>query len=224
MKRDAGRIGIWGCSGSGKTTRQKELIETRRRVIALDPKTTTFTRGFRSCRSTADLFRAIKAGWHTGYKIQVPTGLEAKVCQAYLEQIVRGLFIVQDPYIRGQRGMVGKEITLVIDEADLFFPNKGAPEAVQAQIDNLTRRGREWGIEVIAASQRLAQVNTTFRGNCTEHYFFAQQDHTDIDAVLSNIGRQHRAALASLRVHEYLHKSMEIGGEIKKGRNRANFR
>lgn len=223
MKRDAGRIGIWGCSGSGKTTRQKEMVETRTRVIALDPKGTSFTRGFKRCTSLQAVYREIREGWNTGFKIQVPTGMKKADCLAVIAQIVPALFCIQQPYIDGKRGMAGKEISLVIDEADLFFPNKFTPDDVQEQIDHLTRRGREWGIEVIAASQRLAQVATTFRGNCTEHYFLSQGDHNDIDAVLSMIGRQHKESLLGLKAHEYLHKSMEIGGAVRKGKNTSKF-
>lgn len=226
MKRDAGRIGIWGCSGSGKSTRQSEMVATRRRVIALDPKGTSFNRGFKVCtslRGKGGVYDTVKKNWHKGFKIKINTGLDGDVCLAIIQEIVPALFLIQQPYIQGAAGMEGKEISLVIDEADLFFPNRSAARGAQVQIDHLTRRGREYGIEVIAASQRLAQVATTFRGNCTEHYFLAQGDHNDLDAVLSMIGRKYDAELRGLRAHEYLHKSMEIGGEIRKGKNTSKF-
>lgn len=224
MRKDAGQILISGCRGSGKTTRQRELIEGRARVIALDPMDSGFKRGFKRCTSKAQLIAGIKDGWASGFKLQVPTGIERSACLAFIAEFVPLLFAVQEPYNTARRDMTGKEITLVVDEADLFFPSDRQAPAVQAAIDNITRRGRHYGIETVAATQRLAQVSTTYRGNCTEHYFFAQADHTDIDAALKILGREQRKALTALKPHCYLHKSMTVGGSVTLGKNRMNFR
>lgn len=223
MNPNAGRILITGCSGSGKSTRQNEMAAERKRIIALDPKGTSFRKGYKSCRSLAAVYQAVKDGWHTGFKIQIPTGLEIDNCLSIITQLVPALFTIQQPYLERQRGMADKKISLFVDEADLFFPNKFAEAAVQTQIDHLTRRGREYGIEVVAATQRIAQVATTLRGNCTELYILAQVDHNDISAILKMIGRDQAAALRNLKAHEYLHKSMEIGGSIRKGKNTSSF-
>lgn len=222
MKKDAGQIGVWGCRGSGKTTRQRELVEGRARIIVLDPMEQF--RGFgRRCTNLKTVLHEIAAGWESGFKVVIPTGFDKAKCLEFIRHFVPVLFAVQQPYADNRRGMSEREITLVIDEADLFFPNKSAEADVQAAIDNLCRRGRHYGIETIAASQRLAQVSTTFRGNCTEHYFFAQSDHTDIQAATSILGPDYKKPLMGLKAHDYLHKSMSAGIAVEKGRNRSKF-
>lgn len=221
MKKNAGQIGIFGCRGSGKTTCQKELLEERRYVIALDPMGTEFRGpGWKRCTNKDQIILAIKEGWNHGFRLAIPTGVGAGNCERFIGHFVPLLFDIQQPYSVGARHMVGHEITLAVDEADLFFPNKGHARTAQELVDNLTRRGRHYGIETIAASQRLAQVSTTFRGNCTEQYFFMQSDHTDIKAALASLGPQHQRALRALKPHDYLHKS---GATVVPGRNRSKF-
>lgn len=225
MKKNAGRKGVWGCSGSGKTTRAKELLEERSRVIAFDPMDRDFRgRSFKRCASKLQVLKTIRDGWQDGFKIQIPTGFDKKTCLKIMAEFVPMLFDVMQPYADERRDMEGREITLMIDEGDLFIPNDRSGEEIQAHIDNLTRRGRHYGIETILASQRMAQVGTTFRGNCTEHYIFAQADHNDVKAALAILGPEHKKDLIGLKAHEYIHKSMQPGGGITKGRNRCNFR
>jgi hypothetical protein len=223
MKKNAEQIGIWGCKGSGKTTRQLELIEGRKRVIFLDPMNTISIKGYKRCSTIRNALVEIKNGWNTGFHIIVPTGHREDQCLDFMRAFIPALFKVQSPYYASKRGMAGREITLVIDEAHKFFPNRKFSPAEQEHIEDIIALGRHYGIEIIAASQRLAKVWTEYRGNCTQHYFFAQGDHSDIEATLKIIGTSQRENLMGLMQHEYMHKSREAGATISKGRNKARF-
>lgn len=218
MKKDAEAIGCWGCRGSGKTTRQIELIDGKNRVIVLDPIGSFKAKGFKHVRGLQHLYKEIKAGWNTGFKLILRTPNTEAECLAVMRILARDLFLIQRPYYLGKDK---RKITLVLDEAQKFFPNRRMTPAEQEPLENLIALGRHYGIEMIAASQRLAKVWTEYRGNCSQHYFFMQGDHTDFTAVLSIIGNEHRGALRGLQVHEYLHKGQ--GFKISKGRNQARF-
>lgn len=57
-------------------------------------------------------------------------------------------------------------IYLIIDEAHEFFP-KGDCETKW-----MGTKGRHYGINVIAITQRAAEINVTFRGQCSTIYAF----------------------------------------------------
>lgn len=218
MKKDAEVIGIWGCRGSGKTTRQIELMAGRDRVIVLDPIGSFKARGYKTVRSLPALYREIKAGWNSGFCLILRTPSAEADCLRVMRELSAALFLIQKPYYQGRDR---RKIAVVIDEAHKFFPNRKMTPAEQEPLENIIALGRHYGIEMIAASQRLAKVWTEYRGNCSQHYFFMQGDHTDFSAVLAIIGGGHRDALRSLKTHEYLHKGQ--GFNITRGRNAAKF-
>lgn len=211
-------IGCWGGRGSGKTTRQIELIEKRDRVIVLDPMKSFAGKGFRRVNSLRDLYKAMKAGWGSGFRLILSTPSSEAGCIEIMRKLSRDLFLIQKPYFDFKDS---RKITLVLDEAHKFFPNRRMTPEEQEPLEDIIALGRHYGIEMISASQRLAKVWTEYRGNCSQHYFFMQGDHSDFSAVLAIIGTEHKAALRGLNVHEYLHKSQGLG--IKKGRNQAKF-
>ena len=218
MKKDAEIIGIWGGRGSGKTTRQIELMQDRDRVIVLDPIGSFKAKGFKTVRSLPAMYQEIKDGWATGFRVIVRTPSNEAACISLMQQLSRALFIIQRPYYQGRDK---RKITLVIDEAHKFFPNRRMTPAEQEPLEDIIALGRHYGIEMISASQRLAKVWTEYRGNCSQHYFFMQGDHSDFSAVLSIIGTENRDALRGLEVHQYLHKGQ--GLSITKGKNKAKF-
>jgi DNA helicase HerA-like ATPase len=219
VNKDAEIILVTGGRGSGKTTRQIELTRGHDRVIVLDPIGSYKAQGFRTVRTLKEVYKAIKAGWHTGFKLILRTPSDEAGCIAVMKELAAALFIIQKPYYSGRDK---RKIMLVIDEAHKFFPNRRMAPIEQEPLENIIALGRHYGIEMIAASQRIAKVWTEYRGNCSQSYFFMQGDHTDFSAVLSIIGNEHREALRGLKVHEYLHKGQ--GLNVAKGRNAAKFR
>lgn len=219
MKKDAEVILCTGMRGSGKTTRQMELAKGRDRVIVLDPLNSFKAKGFVRVRNLTEMYRLIKKGWGGGFKIVLSTGASEEACIKIMQKLARDLFLIQKPYYQEKDS---RKITLMIDEAHKFFPNRRLTPEEQEPLENIICLGRHYGIEMIAATQRTAKMWTEYRGNCSQQYFFMQGDHTDFQAVLSTIGTEHRAALRELKPHEYLHKGP--GWNIVKGRNAAKFR
>lgn len=210
---------ISGGRGSGKTTRQIELVAERDRVVMLDPVGSFRAKGFTTVRSLRALYGEIKAGWNAGFRVIVRTPSSEAACVAVMQELSRALFAIQKPYYHGRDR---RKITLVLDEAHKFFPNRRMTPAEQEPLEDIIALGRHYGIEMIAATQRIAKMWTEYRGNAGQSYFFMQGDHSDYAAVLSIIGTEHREALRGLKVHEYLHKGQ--GLDIGKGRNKANFK
>ena len=66
-------------------------------------------------------------------------------------------------------------MTLVVEEMNLSFPVAGGVHKCTGFAE-ICSRGRHYGIDVIGASQRIAEVDTRFRGNCTESVVLRQED------------------------------------------------
>lgn len=217
MKKDAKIIGVWGGRGSGKSTRIKEIIADNNRVIVLDPiGDYVHERGFTVYRNLKTVYRAVKKFWNTGFRIVlvVPRGENPR---EVLEQLSDGLFLIQKPYYEGRDS---RKITLVVEEMALSYPEKtlGSKERNFMELINL---GRHSGIEIIGASQRIAEVKKNFVGNAAEHYFFRMGAAVDYQAAVQLTGREYLDTLKALKTHEYLHFQQ---GKVSKGKNKCNFR
>ncbi|PZO86539.1 MAG: hypothetical protein DI626_06280 [Micavibrio aeruginosavorus] len=218
FSKDAEIIMISGGRGSGKTTRQIELIAVRDRVIVLDPTGSFTAKGYKHVRSLQAVYTEVKKGWKNGFKIVLATPSGEGACIELMQQLSRALFLIQTPYYQFKDK---RKITLVLDEAHKFFPNRRLTPAEQEPLEDIIALGRHYGIEMIAATQRLAKMWTEYRGNASQSYFFMQGDHSDFGAVLATIGTAHKDALRSLKVHEYLYKGQ--GLSVTKGKNAAKF-
>lgn len=217
MKKDARKIGVWGGTGSGKSTRVKEIIRDNRRVIVLDPiGDYQRERGFRCYRSMKGIYAAIRKQWNTGFRLvlTIPRGNDA---HAVLEELAEGLFKIQQPYYENKPC---QEITLVVEEMSLSYPERTLGQGERSFLE-LVNLGRHYGVEIIGVSQRIAEVKKNFVGNCSEHYFFRLGSAADRNAVTAIIGTEHKSALMALQTHEYLHFSQ---GNVTKGKNKANFK
>jgi hypothetical protein len=195
---NAGRIGVWGASGSGKSAFTKRLIAGRKRVVILDPMA-EYAKGQRviACQSADAVRRAMIANW-SGFRLAlVPEpGNES----AYLNQLCHLILAAQKPYLDGasKSGM-----TLVVEEMNTCFPLHGSDKKCP-KFAAMCSRGRHSGVEVIGISQRMAEVATRFRGNCTETVLLRQQGPNDLRAAsdTTGIGADRIRALKNL---EYLH-------------------
>lgn len=210
---NAGRVGIWGRSGSGKSAYCKKRIKGRKRVIVFDPlaeygRDAGCTVMQHNSRDALDRVRqAMAANW-SGFRLAYvpPPGVEA----AALSGLCRLLLRAQRPY---QETGKGAPLTLVVEEMNLSFPVSGGAAKCPGFAE-ICSRGRHFGIEVLGLSQRIAEVDTRFRGNCTETVVLAQKGPRDLAAAADALGgaRDRVAGLANL---EYLH---ECAGAITSGR------
>mgnify|MGYP006428421097 CR=1 FL=1 len=212
---DAYRAGLWGGTGSGKSTQLREMLEGDKRHIVLDPMGDwQYKRGYRNYTTYKGLLHGIRRHWDGDMRLVMTVDEERQDLRRLLQDIARDLMKIQGPY---QTGHDKRQITLVIDEMADFYPNINlSPDMMSFQ--KLCRKGRHYGINVLGASQRLAEVHTSFRGNCRENYFFRQDEAVDIERALQSLGKRWRGELESLREHDYL---LKRGGEVSKGRNRG---
>ncbi len=219
MKKDAARTGIFGASGSGKTTRFLEMIEEQKlnRLIILDPMGDwKDIKGFKAYKTLKGLYTAMKQNWNGEFKLVLDVDEDDFYLPDILQQISRDLFIIQKPYADGKDK---RKITLGIDEMADYYPNKTLAKDEQG-FQKLCRKGRHYGVNIIGASQRLAEVHTSFRGNMSQNYYFRQGDAADVNRALQQLGAEYKPALQGLADHEYLLKS---SNGIHKGKNKCNW-
>lgn len=211
MKKDAKIIGVWGGRGSGKSTRIKELVRQNNRVIAVDPIGEYAEAGFQAYKTHQGLYKGLRAAWNSGFRFSLDVS-EAQDMQGMFLKLSHDLRLIQKPYYDGKDS---RKITLVVDEMSLLVPNRSMAEG-ERDFLMLINVGRHYGIEIIGASQRLAQVHTDFRGNCAENYYFRTTAHVDKNAARQILGPSHADELGLLKPHQYIFMA---DGRIVKGIN-----
>lgn len=185
-RSEAGRVGIWGASGSGKSSYLKQRLGDRARVIVFDPMAEYGRLGFKVVqhkgREDLDKVRqAMAADWR-GFRIAYvpPAGQEVAALSALCWLIIRA----QEGYRKTGRGAF---LTLAVEELNLAFPVSGGAAKCPGFAE-VCSRGRHSGIETFGLSQRLAEVDTRFRGNCSETVVFRQNGPRDVKAARDVLG------------------------------------
>lgn len=219
MDKNAQQIGFWGVKGSGKTSEMVEHMRGQNRIIYFDAMGNMRVPESTRLKTIRGTLEHIKNHWQRGYKIILEPGNRTSDCMAFMESLLPVLFSVQKPYYNSKKAITGFEITLVIDEAQKFFPRGKLSGEYYGLCEDLFTLGRHYGLNIYGASQRLAQVDTAFRGNCTQQFFFAQGDHTDIEAVRNSTGLK-ADDVRAIKKFEFLHKSNEFGALIKRGKTK----
>jgi DNA helicase HerA-like ATPase len=209
---NAGRVGVWGASGSGKSAFTKRYIQQKRRVVIFDPMEEY---GGQSVRDLDGVRLAMRKNWNRFRVSYVPrSGNEAWSLSA----LCKVLMMTQQPFKDTGKGEM---LTLVVEEMNTAFPVAGGARNCPGFAE-ICSRGRHFGIEVVGVSQRLAEVDTRFRGNCTETVVFRQKGPRDKQAAAAELGVK-VSDLPAENLH-YLHeKAGKIErGKITFGRNAAN--
>lgn len=202
-KSNAGRVGVWGASGSGKSSYVKLRLRGKSRVVVFDPLGEYSSVGFRPCNSVAAVQRAMVETWPNFRLSLVPTGGgEARK----LSKLADFLLAVQEPYRTSGKGA---PLTLVVEEMNTCFPVSGGAANAPFFAD-ICSRGRHYGIEVFGVSQRIAEVDMRFRGNCNETVVFRQKGPRDTRAAAAELGCEP----GRVSVLENLHYLHEAGGTI----------
>lgn len=183
-------VGIWGRTGSGKTTLARKLVAARRRLVAFDPMAE-----YNGVIVTDELAmrEAIAAGWRDGFRVSIVPAAGAE-WRALLHRVSRELVAIQEPY---RAGADDRPLTLLVDELAGAYPNE-RPPADRDGFGDLCRRGRHWGVQLVGASQRLADVSTVFRSACRLDIYLSQEDHSDLDAAVRRLGREHLERLRAM--------------------------
>ena len=197
-KSDTGRIGVYGASGSGKSSYVKQRIRGRKRVIVFDPMMEYGGAGVVHCFTVEQVRKEMVRNWK-GFRISYlpPAGKEARA----LSQL-SGLILVAQEQYKGRDS--GDVLTLVVEEMNLAFPVHGGAEK-SPKFAEVCSRGRHSFVEVIGASQRIAEVATRWRGNCTETVILRQNGAADTSAAIQSTGAS-KADVTALVNLEYLHE------------------
>ena len=208
QNKQAGRIGIWGCSGSGKTTYLLSRLAGRRRVVVMDPTGDIVKQGFRSCDTVDAVREAMIADWRGFRLAYVPVPGHEPRC---LNQLSGVLATAQAGYQANQHAM---QLTLAIDEMADAFPAQGALKKVP-KFAHLCSQGRHLGIEIFGCSQRIAEVHSRFRGNCSEAVVFQNLEPNDVARSAATLGLK-VSDVEGLDQFEYLHRVR--AKQIERGR------
>lgn len=204
--REEKRIGIWGRSGSGKSAYFKQQIRARSRVIVFDP-TGEYAKepGFTGITHTHadDLETKVKPAlakrWRD-FKIayKPPEDHEPEALSA-LSSLIERCQINMANFGRGLPVILG------VEEMNLSFKiHKGQHEC--PGFAALCSRGRHSAIEIYGLSQRMAEVDTRFRGNCTDVVAFSQFENNDIRATANSLGVKD-AEVRSLQKFEFFRRT-----------------
>ena len=203
-KSNAGRVGVWGASGSGKSAYTKQRIAQLKRVVMFDPLAEY--ENAKAVSRFIDVQREIARNW-LGFRVSYRPSMGAEM--EALDRLSAFLLRVQKPF---KDGNPGRNLTLVVEEMNTAFPVSGGARNCR-NFAEICSRGRHYGIEVIGVSQRLAEVETRFRGNCTETVVFRQKGIRDRGAAAAEIG----CNLTDLP-RENLHYLHEKNGLVSKGK------
>jgi DNA helicase HerA-like ATPase len=172
--------GIFGGSGSGKSTLVAKMIKGQKRLIVFDTEdeygpgrkhATTKVR----VETVDEVRQAMRSDWN-GFSISYvpPVGLESRA----LSSLCKLLMAAQEP----ARKKPGKPVLLVVEEMSKSYPVHGWEKRCPG-FNHICARGRHFNIQTIGVSQRIAEVSTNFRGNCTEAIILKQQQPIDVDAA-----------------------------------------
>lgn len=201
----AQRVGLFGASGCGKSTKSRELIKGLNRVIYFEPMADDARRlekdGFKICCGLEALRAELRKKWQTGFKLVLFPQMNKE--ELSLSMLSHELMQLQAGY-----GMThNAQITLVVDELDLSFPSGITQRIPGNGFKNLVCRGRHTGVNVLGISQRMHLVDNSFRGNMSAVYLYRHAEPADIDTGLKLIGREYRQTFKDLENFQYIYKS-----------------
>lgn len=200
---------IFGRRRAGKSTKAKELLKERDRVVVLDPcDEYAPDMRFRRLRTIGGVRACMRANWRKGFKIAyVPDGNEA----AAAEELAALVWAAQAPF----EHRAGPELLLVLEEAGDSCPQDGRRHKRPA-LGRCIRRGRHRHIAIMAIAQGPALVDATLRRNAAETYYFALEFDADRAAVQKLFGRDTANEIAMLEDHHFLHVER---GRVARGTN-----
>lgn len=211
---DGQRYGIFGASGTGKTTKARELIRNCKRLIVFDSLKREWTTegkawlpNFTLAKNTGELLKAIRKRWTKGFQIVYCPECWKEVEE--LDKVCRMIWNIQANSGYGINHTA--KITLFIDEAQECAPSGLARDYPKHGALLLSKMGRAKGINMLVASQRIKTVDIAIRSNLTGIYIFRLAELSDI--IEANQIIMDKTALKTMANYDYFFKNEN--GQIK---------
>lgn len=198
---DSRRVGIFGASGSGKTTKAIDLIKNCQRLIVFDILD-DFIGYFRRFTSLDELKVYVIKHYTKGFRVSYvpPYGSEARA----LSDLSEFIKYIQTGYKIGQHTA---KVTLFVDELNRSFPLGLTRNKPLNAFGFLCNQGRHYGVNIVGVSQRMSMVDMPFRANLSDVYLFRLSDFNDVKAATSIFGSQYRQTILNLPNYKYLYKN-----------------
>lgn len=188
---------ILGIRGTGKSTKAKELLSTRSRVLVFDTL----------CEYN-DAEGIICEDMHT----LCDTWRKLSINGKNFRLIYQPLDFDQDFPAICELVFIHGDMTFLVEEIDTLFTR-----AVDYRFLNIVQRGRHAGIELIGVTQRPYAIPPILRSQCKELYTFKQFEDRDINwlkGIIGEIAEQVR----KLNQFEFI---ALINNEIVKGKTQS---
>lgn len=177
---------LMGTTGSGKTYKMNELLQTEDRCFLWDlmgdPK---FESWGVCCDSLEDAIHL--AGKTEKFRIRLQFADVERfdyLCKCLVKK-PHGLEVFRD-------------VTMAVDELAIFTNPHWMPEG----LSNLVRLGRHTGAKLLATTQRPPDINIFIRSQCKENYLFQMHEKADLDTFRNRLPDPER--LVRLKVGEFI--------------------
>jgi hypothetical protein len=182
MNSEAVKKLVFGKTGSGKTEKVKKLVADRDRVLFYDTLGHDYKDG-------VVLYRLddLKEFWR-------------KVHRQRFRIIFRSIDHDED-FPRVCRLVAAcKNMSFVVEEMDLFFSGGKCCR----ELNNLIFRGRHYGIELIAVTQRPYGIGRGFTSQTNEFYIFRSDEPCDLKYFRERCGEQVAGEIQKLDRYYYV--------------------
>lgn len=203
---DGTRIGIYGASGSGKSTLLNMLLRPVRHLVLFDYMPTRREHcgpeNLTEITSLVELRDRIADGYGLGFRLWYRPPIEGQI--EALHKLSLLLWSIQSR--RYDEGKPIPPITFAVDEMSDPFPVTSLPNNLRG-FYRMCKAGRHYRFNVVGATQRPAEVSTTFRGNLDTRFYLRLNEPADLDAVDKTAGREIRDMVAGMPNYHFIRQS-----------------
>lgn len=176
------RFGLFGASGSGKTTKAREIVRNINRLIVFDSIKNEWSQHAKEwlgrssvvVDDTGKLYSELKKNWQKGFRIVFQPQFGHEINN--LDHVATIIWQVQAGFGVNHNA----KITLFVDEAQECAPSGLKYKFPCHGALRLAQMGRGRGINFIVASQRIKSVDINIRSNLTGIFLFRLADLADI--------------------------------------------